>query len=130
MLIDSSGKLNSTSSERMPTEEERIEHNHSELIRSLRPIKLKDPIEYERMIRSFENHDIIAARYRLYALIHPGYFPDSNENRDEIDDLQKLIGSFEMTMVDWDRIYSVKDPDEDYDEWDEEDTVDPEPTDE
>lgn len=121
MRIDSSGKLVSTTYETKLTKEERIEHDHAELIRSLRSIKREDPIEYEKMIRAFENHAIIAARYRLYALTREGHVPDSREKIIEISDLQKYIGDFEMTMVDWPTGDTFTSSNENYDEWNEED---------
>lgn len=101
MRIDPTGKIIISPYEAELTKEERIEHEHTELIRILRPVLLEDPIEYEKMIRAFEHHDIIAARYRLYALTRAGFFPDSSEKMEEICYLQKYIGEFEIDMVDW-----------------------------
>jgi hypothetical protein len=130
MLIDPSGKLNVSPYESKLTQEERIEIEHADLMRLVKPLLRANPLEYEQLLRGFEHHDIIRARYRLYALTRAGYFPDCREKIEEIGALQKYIGDFEMTMVDWPTGDTLTSSNKNDDDWNEEDDSESEPMDE
>lgn len=130
MYIDPNGHIKSKPSEAKLSYEERIEYEHKELMHIVKPLLRSNPLEYEQLLKGFERHDITRAQYRLYALTRGGYFPDTEEKKQEIGYLQKLIGDFEMTMVDWSSSETSND-NEDYDgEYYEEDDQEIEPDEE
>lgn len=119
MRIDDNGKLLSDEYERKISYEEKIEHRHREVMRTLKPYLRTEPLYYEQFLRSFENHDIIRANFRLYALTRNTSHLDSREILCEISELQHYIGRFEIDQLDWDdkpRTSSYDEDDLDYED--------------